>query len=111
MTLHDKLIKIRDALTSIEGLTVYHYWRFVDASGVCIWMEDQEAGSLEADGKKQEQAVGGTVDYFTKVEYDPITDEIQDALNSIETCYWELSDVMYEEDTKLIHYSWRWRIL
>lgn len=111
MTLQNKITKIRDALTSIEGLTVYHYWRFVEEPRVCIWQEDTEASGLQADLRKQEQAIGGTVDYFTQTEYDPIVDAIQKALNGIEDCYWSLEDVMFEEDTRFIHYSWRWRLL
>lgn len=111
MTLQAKITKIRDALTSIDGLTVYHYWRFVDNPPCAIWQEDTESGYLQADLRKREQGVGGTVDYFTQTEYDTMTDAIQDALNDIENCFWNLEDVQYEEDTRLIHYTWRWRLL
>lgn len=111
MTLQSKLLKVRDALTSIEGLTVYHYWRYVDNPPCVIWQENSEPTSLQADLCKREQAISGTVDFFTKTEYDPMADAIQEALNSIESFYWSLDDVSYEEDTNFIHYSWTWRIL
>lgn len=111
MTLQSKLVRVRDALTAIDGLTVYHYWRYVDQPNVCIWQEDSEYSSLQADLHKEEQAIGGTVDYFTRTEYDPVVDEIQEALNGIESFHWNLNDVMFEEDTMFIHYSWRWRLL
>lgn len=111
MTSLNKITKIRDALTGIEGLTVYHYWRYVENAGTCIWQEDTEPSALQADLHKREQAIGGTVDYFTQTEYDPMTDAIQDALNQIESCKWNLDDVQFEEETHFIHYTWRWRIL
>lgn len=111
MTLQSKLERLRDALTGIEGLTVYHYWRFVDEPKVCIWQEDSEGSSLQTDLRKGEQAIAGTVDYFTHTEYDPMVDAIQTALNGIESFHWNLDDVMYEEETNYIHYSWRWRVL
>lgn len=111
--LQSKLIRIRDALTAIEDLEgkVYHYWRYIDNPPCVIWQESAEGSGLQADLRKREQAISGTVDFFTRIEYDPLVDEIQEALNGIESCYWNLSDVQYEEETMLIHYTWNWRIL
>lgn len=111
MSLTDKLNKIKTALVGIETLeTVYHYWRPVQTAPYCIWQEEGEDSSLEGDGHKQEQSISGTVDYFTKTENDPNIDAIQDALNGIDVCSWELEAVQYEEDTNLIHYSWTWTV-
>jgi len=111
MTLQSKLIRVRDALTAIDGLTVYHYWRYIDNPPCVIWQENVESNGLQTDLHKGEQAIGGTVDFFTRIEYDPMVDEIQEALNSIESFHWNLSDVQYEEETMMIHYTWNWRIL
>lgn len=111
MTLQSKLIRVRDALTGIDGLTVYHYWRYIDNPPCVIWQENTEPSALQADLHKREQAIGGTVDFFTKTEYDPLVDAIQDALNQIESFYFTLDDVQFEEETMMIHYSWTWRIL
>lgn len=110
MTLQSKLEKIENALTSIEGLAVYHYLRPQLKAPFCVWQEDAENGSLEADLNKEEQAISGTVDLFTKLEYDPLNDAIQGALNTIENCAWSLNSVQYEEDTELIHYEWSFTV-
>lgn len=105
-----QLRKIRDALTSIEGLTVYHYWHPRLNAPYCIWAEDGEGESLHTGNHKTEQVITGTIDYFTHVDFDETVDSIQDALNNLENCGWELSSVQYEEDTNLIHYEWDFEI-
>lgn len=104
------LMKIADSLTGIEGLKVYHYWRPRLSAPFCIWAEDGEGDSLHANNRKAEQVITGTVDYFTKEEFDPIVDSIQSALNSIEVCGWTLNSVQYEDDTNLIHFEWRFEV-
>lgn len=103
-----KLLKIRDALNSIEGLKVYHYWRPRLEAPFCVWAEEGEGDSIWTNNHKQEQVITGTIDYFTLTEYDPMVDAIQEQLNQIETLGWNLSAVLYETDTNLIHYSWDW---
>ena len=69
MSFQTKLKTISDALTSIAGLNVYHYWRFGVDAPYCIWQEDGET-SFEANNHKAEQGITGSVDYFTLTEYD-----------------------------------------
>lgn len=109
--MNSKLMKIRDALTSIEGLKVYHYWRTRQQAPYCIWQEDGEGNSLHTNNHKTEQVISGTVDYFTLNEYDENIEAIQNALNSLENCGWSLTTVLYEEETNLIHYEWSWEII
>ena len=104
------LCNIRDALTSIKDLKVYHYWRTREEAPYCVWQEESEGDSLHTGNHKTEQVITGTIDYFTKTEYDPIVDSIQDALNTVENLGWKLDSVSYEDDTGLIHYSWDWEI-
>ena len=59
---------------------------------------------------KGEQAITGTVDYFTLTEYDGNIEAIQLALNTVENLSWAINSVQYEEDTNLIHYEWRWSL-
>ena len=49
------------------------------------------------------------IDCFTQKEYDPVLDEIQDALNEAEIG-WRLSSVQYEDETNLIHSEWEFNI-
>ena len=105
-----QLIKIRDALTSIDGLAVYHYWHPRLQAPYCIWAEDGEGDSLWTSNHKKEQIITGTIDYYTKTDFDPMVDTIQEKLNEIENLGWSLASVMYEDETGLIHFSWDWSI-
>lgn len=104
------LQRLADALTSIEGLKVYHYWRPQLPAPFCVWQEDGEGNSAWGGNHKFEQVITGTVDYFTRTEFDPIVDSIQNAMNGIEVMGWSLNSVQYEDETNLIHFEWRFEI-
>ena len=108
--MQEKLSKIKDALTSIENLKVYHYWRPRLQAPYLIWAEEGEGDSLWTSNHLQEQIITGTVDYFTKTELDPVVDEIQEKLNGVEGLGWNLDTVMYEDENNLIHFSWNFEI-
>lgn len=88
-----------------------HHYRASDGTlpPYAVWAEDGEAASLMGDNMKIAQAMTGTIDYFTRTEYDPKAQQIQDALNGLEI-FWRLASVQREEDTGLIHYEWVWEI-
>lgn len=109
--MNSKLMKIRDALVSVNGFPVYHYWRTVKDVPYCIWQEDGEGESIHSDNHKEEQVITGTIDYFTRKEYDENFEAIQRVLNELENCGWNLSSVQYEEETNLIHYEWNFQII
>lgn len=111
MTFESRLSRIADALTSINGIPVYHYWRPAADLKYILWEEDGEASSLEADNRKREQALAGVVDYYTVDEFDPVADEIQEKLNGVEGLYWSYDGVTFEDDTNYIHHTWRWSLL
>ena len=99
-----KLSDIRDALLEVIP-DVFHYEAWAKPDKYIVWAEDNEASSLNADNKKQEQVLEGTVDYFTKTEYDPNFKLIQSKLNAIDIS-WKLNSVQHEEETGYIHYEW-----
>lgn len=110
-SLQNNLKTVRDALnsTSANG-KVYHYTRPANIKPAwVVWQEDSEADSVEVDNRKQEQQVHGTIDCYTQIEFDPLLDEIQDALNSA-GIGWSLLTVQYEDETNLIHYEWEFYI-
>ena len=74
----------------------------------CVWAEDGENG-FNAGNRKAEQAITGTVDYYTLREYDPAVDDIQTALNALRIP-WRLNSVQYEDATNLIHWEWTWEV-
>ena len=99
-----KLTDLRDALLEVTQDT-FHYEATHKPDKYIVWAEDTEADSLNADDRKEEQVIQGTIDYFTKTEYDANVKLIQEKLNSIEIS-WRLNSIQYEEDTKFIHYEW-----
>ena len=90
-------------------LTVTNNLRHYDATGLIapfvVWSEDTQADAVYADGKMQEQGIQGTIDLFTKTEYDSKFSQIQTALNDAGISFY-LDSIQYEEDTKYIHYQW-----
>ena len=85
---------------------VTHYRR-LSQYPYMVWAEDSEDSGLHADNKKQEQAIVGYIDYFTKTEFDQTVDDIQGILNRQDVA-WSLDAVEYDDTTNLIHYRWSW---
>lgn len=109
MTLQGKLQWFGSQLASVVTRT-YHYTKAANAAvPYCVWTEIGETDDFSADNTKAEQTIGGTINYFTKQEYDPVIDNIQALLNN-NRLTWRLESVQYEPDTNLIHYEWSWGI-
>ena len=105
MLLTDKLKNFAEKIAEIEDVNIYHYFRPMMSAPFILWAETGENNNFSADNHKDEQIVGIDIDYYTKAEFDGVTDDIQEILQEIE-CAWTLSSVAYEDDTELIHYSW-----
>ena len=97
---------IGEALAGIEGLSVYHYWRPQLPAPFCIWAEESDT-SFEADNVRAEFGITGAVSFYTKIEFDPYVDLINNALNAT-GAVWSYGPVMYEDETGLIHHEWSW---
>jgi len=104
-----RLTDLRDLLLTI-GVDVFHYYATQQSDKYIVWAEDGEAGSSDGDNQKMAQVLQGTIDYFTKTEFDPNFDLIQNKLNSAEIS-WRLNSIQYEEDTGYIHYEWVWELI
>lgn len=85
---------------------VTHYRRIAKFPYV-VWAEEAEENSFNSDNHKSEQQLTGTVDLFTKNEFDSLADDIQEILDA-EPVGWKLASVQYEDQTNLIHYQWQW---
>lgn len=110
MTFQDKLKDFGTGLAAVVQHT-YHYWRPKRELPYCIWAEDGEDGPLNTNNHKSAQQLHGTVDYFTKTEYDPAADAIQEYLNGRDSTGWRLNMVQYEEDTNVIHFEWEFWVI
>ena len=95
-------------------LTVTSNCRHFDATGLTgnyiVWAEDGQADSVWADGRMKEQTITGTIDYYTKTEYDVNFSAIQAALDGIGISY-RLNSIQYEEITHYIHTEWVWEMV
>ena len=76
-----------------------------------VWTEYSEEGSAHANNRKQVQPVMIILDYFTQQEFDPVIDKIQNTLNEAPGITFDLSDILWDEDTKSIHYSWNVEVI
>lgn len=104
-----RIKEIADALSTIEGLPVKHYEYYGTAERYCVWAEDSEYSSVEGDDYKLEQAIQGTIDLYTKEEFDPYAEQIQNVLKSAKISFY-LNSTQYEDETEFIHYEWVWTI-
>ena len=104
-------LKLRQMGEAFAGVTTnaYHYFRPVTAFPALIWAESGEADSFHSDNRKSCQTIQGTVDLFTKTEFDPLLDDVQTALEGLGVA-WYLSSVQYEDETNAIHYEWTWEV-
>ncbi|HWQ29856.1 MAG TPA: hypothetical protein VN549_02610 [Negativicutes bacterium] len=103
-----KLVDLRDLLSTV-GVPVDHYKASKRSDKYIVWSEDGQVGGMHADDSMTEQVLQGTIDYFTKEEFDPNFEIIQKKLNSADIT-WGLNSVQYEENTKYIHYEWVWEV-
>lgn len=99
---------IRDALLTV-GVPVHHFSACKgEKAPYLVWAEDSAGPDVHADGGLAEETLEGTVDYFTRQEYDPVYERVGPALEEIgAACY--LNSIQYEADTGLIHYEWVWQ--
>lgn len=104
-----RLVDLRDLLGTI-GPPVHHYFTSGQAGNYIMWSEDGEGGSGHADNHKTTQVIKGTIDYFTKDEFDPVVEQIQEKLNSANIA-WKLNSAQYEKETGYTHYEWVWEIV
>ena len=99
-------------LVGILPDATYHYWRNVQEDRYIIWAEDGESNSFHGGNRKAEQQLTGTIDLFTKTEYDSAVYDLNYFINDTgnlvlygpesESDWWrnlsfDESDTKYEE--------------
>ena len=103
--------KLRTLSTALAALTdrCYHY-RAPDQTrpSYVVWAEDGTndllAGNIHAEGSWE-----GTIDLFTRTEFDELADKIPEKLEDL-GCSWSLNSVQVE-DSGLIHYEWLFNLV
>lgn len=104
-----RLQELRDLLLTVSS-NVYHYHAHKKADKYIVWAEDGQGSSGYAGNHMTTQVLQGTIDYFTKIEFDPVFDQIQTALNSVDIA-WQFNSIQREEETGYIHYEWVWEMV
>ena len=107
MSLTTKLEFLHQGFAALGG-NVYHHHR-PDLEFPCIVWAEECSDELNADGDVVEQALQGTLDYFTPNDIDPMVDQIQSQLRDM-GLGWRLNSIQYEEDTGLVHWEWTWEV-
>lgn len=100
------LTDVRDALLLALPEAVYHFEApEKSAAPYIVWAEDSQGDAQHANNAMIHQAIRGTIDLFTRNEYDPLFQKIQQALT---VCHipFRLNSIQREQETKLIHYEW-----
>lgn len=108
MSLQNKLRQMGEAFAAVTP-KCFHYWRPVKEVPCLIWAESGEENSFHSNNHKSEQNIVGTVDLFTKTEFDSLADDVQNTLEEMGVT-WMLESVQYEEETNLIHMEWSWGV-
>lgn len=95
---------LRDALVAVSSST-YHYTAPDNAEFPRIIWSEESREDLVANNVHIEKGYTGTIDLYSKTEDDTLIDGIENALNELEIG-WTLNNVLYEEDTRVIHHEW-----
>jgi hypothetical protein len=69
---------------------------------------DGEAAAIWGDGHQQAQALEGSVHLFVRTLTSGAPAGVQAAFDVLGIS-WRLDDVLYEQETRLLHYVWTWQ--
>ena len=103
MTWYETIIAAHTAVTD----SVSHNER-MKSDRYFVWGENG-SGDLEASNVHAEKAVTGYTDLYTKMEFDPWKDQIEESFDKY-GIFWSLNSVQYEEETGFTHYEWYWSV-
>ena len=103
------LPELRDLLTS-TGIPTFHYIAEKSSGKYIVWAEDGQGTGTHFDNRLALQGIQGTIDFFTKDEYDPDFERIQTKLNTGGIA-WKLNSIQFEEVTGYTHYEWTFEVV
>ena len=111
LNLNDTLRYFKNVIIEACNRT-WHYERPANEDfPFAVWTEYTEENALHANNQKKSQPVTIMLHYFTQTEFDETIDAIQNTLNAAPGISFELTDIQFEEDTHVIHYSWNVEVL
>lgn len=104
MRWHSKIMAAHLTVTD----AVSHYSR-MKSERYFVWAEEDRA-DLIAESVHTERTVSGTTDFFTKTEFDPWAEAIEQAFDLYHIAWRKLS-TQHETDTGFIHHEWEWSVI
>lgn len=104
MTWYETIIVAHTAVTD----AVSHNER-MKSDRYFVWGEMGQ-DDLEASNIHAEKAVTGYTDLYTKIEFDPWKDQLEESFDKY-GIFWSLNSVQYEEETGFTHYEWYWSVV
>ena len=99
------LEQLKAALDSTRLPFAFAAWSKAPSGDYGVYTPDG-ANDLEADDTHAEQAITGTVDYFTRSDGGVAMQLIEGALDSVPGLAWQLNSVQYERDSGYLHLEW-----
>lgn len=108
-SLNQILNDFKSCLTDMSA-KAYHYEKPRNKTApYAVWAETGGSDSFDADNHVGELQIDCVLEFYTKTEFDSDIDTINEILDE-NTSGWNLDSVQYEDETKLIHYSWSFRL-
>ncbi len=92
-------LAVTDAVSHSQRLQSERYF---------VWEEDGKR-FLMLNNQSCEPVITGVTDLFTKQEFDPWADAMEQAFAN-QGIAWKLSDIQYEKETGFYHYTWDWEV-
>lgn len=108
MDMQERLKSLMNVLLSVIP-DVYHYTAIQKMDKYIVWAEDSGGQVHASDNQIIDQAIVGTIDYFTKSEFDLNVDLIDRSLSNAKIAY-KLNSIQHEEETGYIHYEWLFEV-
>ena len=100
---------ITDAITALEsdGYKFAHFaWSHAPSGDYGTWSEET-GNEFTSNGAVSEQVMSGWLDYFTRDDTGAVQTAIQSAMSQAGVV-WHLDNVMYENDSGFLHYTWEY---
>lgn len=108
MDMQERLENLMNILLSVIP-DVYHYTAVQKKEKYIVWAEDSGGQVHAGDNQVTDQAIIGTIDYYTKTEFDPNVDLIARSLSNAKIAY-KLNSIQHEDETGYIHYEWLFEV-
>ena len=97
--------EFKNALMSLAIPVAEYAWDSRPDDDYMVISLDGEGQTVWADDKMVHQAPSGSIDLYSKSNDRSKMLAVQDVLNNFEGCSWYLNNIMYEQDTQLLHWE------